>query len=427
MPDDQTPQAFRAVVVAPTYNNAMTLRSIVERSLARWPHLIVVNDGSTDGTGSILDQIRAAPATGDVDVVNHELNRGKGAALRTGFARARERGFTHAVTIDTDGQLDPEQIPELLDRARAAPRALVIGSRDARADDYPARSRLGRWLTTLAIRLETGWHVHDNQCGFRVYPLSVLDAVRCRMGRFSFETEIVTRALWAGFEVENVPVRCRYFPAPQRITHYRVVRDNLEGALIHALLLARALIPLRPGRTGSPAADRTKPAASIWTRLGRWLSPIELWRQVRRNDIARSTIAVGIGCGVFIANLPCYGLHTLLSLYVARRLHIHPVAVVLGSQASTPPLSPFLIAAGISVGFVILHGRLPQTSDFDPAQAGLLELFRRVLLEWTIGGIIVGAVLAIAAAVVTYALTRLFPVRSPSPEPAATKDAQVSG
>ncbi len=420
----------RIVVVAPTYNNADTLRSIVERILEQWPKLIIVNDGSSDETKSVLAGLGATHSEDALIIVHHPENRGKAKALLTGFARAKALDYTHAVTIDTDGQLDPEQIPEMIERSESAPHAMVIGTRDDRAEDYPPRSRLGRRLTGLAIRLETGHRVEDNQCGFRVYPLDLFDVVSCRMGRFSFETEIVTRALWAGYDVVSVPVRCRYFAGAERVSHYRIVRDNLEGTFIHMFLLLRALFPMRLSRPDGAApplgkiSDRGK--ISVWRRLGQWLSPVELWRQLRRDNVARSTIAFGVGCGVFIANLPCYGFHTVLSLYVARRMHIHPVAVVLGSQIAMPPLSPLLIMAGITVGFISLHGRLPMSSDFDLEQIRFLDLFSRVLLEWTVGGVIVGVIMAITASALTLSLMKFVPLQETDGDsiPASVEDAQ---
>lgn len=423
----------RSVVIAPTYNNEGTVRSIVDRILEHWPKLIIVNDGSSDETKAILAELAITYSRDALVIIHHPENRGKAKALLTGFARARSLDYTHAVTIDTDGQLDPEQIPELIERSQASPHAMIIGARDDQAEDYPPRSRLGRRLTGLAIRLETGHRVEDNQCGFRVYPLELLDVVSCRMGRYSFETEIVTRALWAGYDVVSVPVRCRYFSGAERISHYRIVRDNLEGTFIHLFLLLRALFPIRAARPGDSLphreafSDRQK--IPIWKRLVQWLSPVELWRQLRRDKVARSTVAFGVGCGVFIANLPCYGLHTVLSLYVARRMHIHPVAVVLGSQIAIPPLSPLLIMAGITVGFITLHGRLPISSDFDLQQIRILDLFTRVLLEWTVGGVIVGLFLAIMAAAITLSLMKFVPFQETEEDsiPASVEESHSPG
>src|SRR5436309_1986351 len=110
------PQPFSPVVIAPTYDNAATLRDVITRIVRRSLPVIVVNDGSTDATPEILAELRRDMR---VQVATHQRNFGKAAALRTGFALAGAAGYTHAVTIDTDGQLDPEEIPRLLDAARS--------------------------------------------------------------------------------------------------------------------------------------------------------------------------------------------------------------------------------------------------------------------------------------------------------------------
>ncbi len=250
-----------AIVVAPTYNNADTLLDILERIDATGFSVIVVNDGSSDGTPEILaswERQHRPPAFFRVD---HERNRGKAVALRTGFERAIELGFTHAVTIDTDGQLDPEQIPELVAVAGAEPHALIIGARDYTRPDYPARSRLGRRISNHAIRVASGETVVDSQCGFRVYPLEVTQ-LRCRARHFGWEAEIITRAVWAGYRIVNVPVRCRYFPDEGRVSHLNPWRETVRGILLHTrLILTRLLLPVRMRCRRTVAPRSAHPAA----------------------------------------------------------------------------------------------------------------------------------------------------------------------
>src|ERR1041385_8736907 len=124
---------FKPVIVVPTYNNASTLGGVVESLLALGLPIIIVNDGSSDETPAILDHLMADSR---VRVVTHPVNRGKAAALRTGFNDAADRGFTHAVTMDSDGQLNCDDVPRMIEAARSAPTALVIGVRDHTAADY---------------------------------------------------------------------------------------------------------------------------------------------------------------------------------------------------------------------------------------------------------------------------------------------------
>ena len=111
----------KPAVVAPTFNNAATLPAILDRLRPLGLPLFVVNDGSTDGTASFLADYSARPENAGVMVLTHQSNQGKASAMQTGFAAAHLAGFTHAITIDTDGQLDPEQIPQLIAKAQEQP------------------------------------------------------------------------------------------------------------------------------------------------------------------------------------------------------------------------------------------------------------------------------------------------------------------
>ncbi|MEA2709073.1 MAG: hypothetical protein QOF78_1674 [Phycisphaerales bacterium] len=385
----QNTQMFSPAVVAPTYDNARTLAAIVTRITQLGLHVFVVNDGSTDDTAAVLTQFSENPA---VTVITHEMNRGKAAALMTGFAAAQSAGCTHVVTIDTDGQLDPDQIPTLLEIARREPAAFVIGTRDATAADYPARSRLGRRASNLLVRMESGLQVTDSQCGFRIYPLRMIDAIECRAGRYGFETEVLTRAAWAGFEVRETPVACSYLPHGQRVSHFRPWIDSFRAVAMHARLASRALVD--------------------------WISPIRAWQQLRREETAAHEMATGFAVGVFIANLPLYGVQTLLSLYAARRLRLHPLSVVAGSHISTPPIGAVLIALAIGVGHWLLHGKWLEMPQWEATWSGWAQLAGTLMLEWTIGGLLIGTVMASVAFFLSHALLRY--LAAPAPTTSAT-------
>jgi uncharacterized protein (DUF2062 family) len=390
--------AFKPVVVAPTFNNAGTLGDVVARVVRLGLRVVVVNDGSTDGSADVL--ARFSPE--HVTVVAHAANRGKAAALRTGFAAAAAAGFTHAVTIDTDGQLDPEEIPALLDAARAAPTALVLGRRDDSAAGYPGRSRVGRRISNLGVRLECGLRVDDSQCGFRVYPLGLMGAITCRAGHYGFETEVITRAAWAGCAVVQVPVHCRYLPAERRVSHFRPWADSLRGVAMHFFLIGRALLPWPP-HPRWPDARPARPREPLHRRFWNWINPATAWRQLKEHQVGRHQTAAGLAFGVFIANLPAYGFQSLLSLYTAKRLHMHPLPVLIGSHASTPPVGPMLIAAAVGLGHLILHGSLPAMADYDPRHLTLAQVLG-ILHEWLIGGVLIG----LATGSATFLLANMF-------------------
>lgn len=396
------------VALAPTFNNERTVVEIVSQALMRCGSIVVIDDGSTDGTRSLLDAWKKAHPEDDVIIVRHDVNRGKAEALKTGFDLARRAGYTHALTIDTDGQHDPDLIPDFMRASEANPASIILGERDISHPDYPARSRFGRRLSDLATRLETGTQIEDTQCGFRVYPLRIFEAISCCMGRYAFEAEILTRAAWGGVGIRNIPVTCIYQPAEERVSHLHPVYDGLLGALIHFRLLGRTLVPSRfPKVPGSTEGDSRARSGSGVSRLAAWFSPRHLWQEIRNDPASRSTVAAGVGLGAFIGSLPFFGVHALLGLYLAKRLKLHPLTVVAGTQISMPPMSPLIIIASIWVGFTMLHFKTPVLADF--TDLSVWDLFGQVILEWTVGSIVVGTVLGVTLGLATSVALRLIP------------------
>lgn len=231
---------MRTVALVPTYQNARTLPEVLQSLEAEGFHVIVVDDGSTDGSGKFLAQW-AAGAAEHRHVVHMPGNRGKGAALAAGLAAARQRGFARAVTVDADGQhraLDARRV------ADAATDGLVVGAREEHAPGYPARSLFGRRLWALGVRSLTGLGVADPVCGLRAYPLDRMDDIRCRSGRFGWEEEWMVRAAWAGVIVRQVGVATIYKPPHERVSHW-AWHDWPRNIGTWAMLAASRIIAMR--------------------------------------------------------------------------------------------------------------------------------------------------------------------------------------
>jgi glycosyltransferase involved in cell wall biosynthesis len=215
-----TPSAASYAALVPALDGAATIGDVVRGALRRLDCVLVVDDGSTDATAA---EARAAGA----ELLSHGENLGKGAALVSGLRYLRERGFTHAVSLDADGQHLPDEIPNLVEESEAHPQALVCGARQIETEVAPIK-RLGNEFANLWVRIATGRDLGDTQCGFRVYPIGATLGLGSTGQRFDFETEVLIRAVRAGIEVRSVPIRVYYPPPEVRVSHYDKVWDTLR-------------------------------------------------------------------------------------------------------------------------------------------------------------------------------------------------------
>jgi len=404
---------FNPAVVAPTYNNAGTLRGILDRLEAIGLHLIIVNDGSTDSTAALLSDWKAQRRAVPVTILCHARNCGKAAAMRSGFSKAIAAGHTHVVTIDTDGQLDPEDIPVMLDVAREAPCAVVLGTRRRDIPRCPKFSRLAWYLTALGIFLETGRRILDSQCGLRVYPLRVLAFVRCRSKRYGFESEVLTKALWAGAPLARIPVNCRYFPTSQRVSHFKPLRDGLRSFFMHFALTVRQVFPWPHARLQplGPQEGEPEPQSCSVADWWRSVEPLEIWRRLRSDHFEQLLVAAALGIGAFVSNMPLGGWQIALAVYVAHRTHVHILPTVSASLLCLTGIAPFLGKLAIGVGYLILHLSLPDLEALVPSHLRHWQRLAGVPIAWPIGSVIVGFFCTWIVLPFFERLFRLIPVR----------------
>jgi glycosyltransferase involved in cell wall biosynthesis len=207
-------------LVIPAYNESATLRDLVRAALKHIGTVIVVDDGSTDDT---VETLAGLPIT----LLRHPRNLGKAASLWGGMQAALSLGAQGIVTMDGDGQHDPEELPRLLKAAAAHPDKLVIGSRLWNRAVIPkARYRANRFAN-FWIAWASGQPVEDSQSGFRVYPAELIRRCRFELGRergFVLESEIIIEAAWKGFPCIFLPVQTVY-PRNARPSHFRPVAD----------------------------------------------------------------------------------------------------------------------------------------------------------------------------------------------------------
>ena len=209
---------MKTVAVIPAYNEAATIREVAARTLAVLADVIVVNDGSTDATAAALEGLA-------VTVISNPTNLGKGASLCRGFALALAEGADAVVTLDGDAQHCPEDIPRLLDAARAHPESIIIGARLWDRANVPPLRYFGNRFANFWVAWAAGYPVADSQSGFRLYPARVLKRVRVFQNRFAFESEILIEAGRFGVGTAAVPIAALYPPGARR-SHYRTAVDT---------------------------------------------------------------------------------------------------------------------------------------------------------------------------------------------------------
>jgi len=174
-------------VIIPTYNNHKTLRRVIDGVLNYTQNCIIVNDGSTDDTKEILSTYP------QITQIHIAKNQGKGNALREGFKKAKELGYRYAITIDSDGQHFPDDIPVFLDNLdNSEKEVLLIGSRNMNQDGVPKKSSFGNKFSNFWFWFETGIQLEDTQSGYRLYPLASLPN-RFFTKKFEFEIEVIVR------------------------------------------------------------------------------------------------------------------------------------------------------------------------------------------------------------------------------------------
>ena len=226
-------QELKACTLMPTYNNGGTLRDVVERVLNYCADVIVVNDGCTDDSAKILASF------GDrITVVDYGRNRGKGYALKQGFKKAKQMGFDYALTIDSDGQHFPEDIPLFVEALEQHPGALIVGSRNLNQENMPGGNTFANKFSNFWFKIQTGIDLPDTQTGYRLYPLRRLPHIFS--ARYEAELSLLVFSAWRGIDL--VPIKVNVFYPEERVTHFRPFWDFFRISVLNTVLCLLAIV-----------------------------------------------------------------------------------------------------------------------------------------------------------------------------------------
>lgn len=234
LPGGATPAG---IVVIPALNEERAIRAVVLDALAQCGRVIVVDDGSSDGTSAAIADL-------PVERIRHEQPQGKAMALHDGFRRALELGAEGVLTMDGDGQHSAADLPRLLAAARQYPGTIVIGARLRSKDAQPGKNRFGNQQADFWVSWACGQRVVDSQSGQRFYPRAAVElALSLPPGGFVFESEILIEAARRGIHTVSVPIESRY-EDDRRASHFRPLRDvSRITAMIAGRLVRGGFMP----------------------------------------------------------------------------------------------------------------------------------------------------------------------------------------
>jgi glycosyltransferase involved in cell wall biosynthesis len=212
----------RFAVIIPALNAAGTLAAVVIDAVAQLQPVVVIDDGSADETGAVA---RGAGAT----VIRHDLNRGKGGALKTGFQWALEHGFDGVITLDADGQHLASEIPRFVEERLRSDADLIIGGRAHLFGKMVSRRRLANHFSATCIALASGARITDSQSGFRFYSANLLRGLVLHADGFDMESEVIVRAGRRGLKIVTIPIELGFVDGVAT-SHFRPIKDTLRIA-----------------------------------------------------------------------------------------------------------------------------------------------------------------------------------------------------
>lgn len=377
---------IEACVLIPTYNNAKTLTRVIDGVLeyAESNEVIVINDGSTDDTIDVLT------AYGDrINLLSYEKNKGKGHALKLGFKEAISKGFEYALTIDSDGQHFPDDIPNFIKKSKENPGALLMGSRNMEQEGVPAKSSFGNKFSNFWYKLETGIELPDTQTGYRLYPLEPLKKMNLFTTKFETEIEVIVKMAWKDVEVLPVDVKVLYDP-DERVSHFRPFKDFTRISILNTYLVTLTLLYYLPRRLFKASKKK-----EFW---------IELKNSIIQPNESTFIKALSIGFGFFMGVLPIWGFQLLIGIPLSIYFRMNKALFIIAANISLPPLVPFIIYGSYKLGglFFESKNKLPEMSNIT------LETIHVNFVQYFVGGISLAISLFLIGGVTSYVLIKTF-------------------
>ena len=380
----------RVCVLIPTYNNAGTIAQLIHNVSEYTISILVVNDGSTDDTLSI---IKTFP---HVKVLSYEKNIGKGWALRQGFQFAVQSGFDYSISIDSDGQHFPKDLQAFITDLSANGPAIVIGARNMDQASVPGKSSRGNKISSFWFQVETGVRMPDTQSGFRLYPVHLLKEMKWITRKFEFEIEVLVRSSWKGIPIRSVPVTVYYAPKETRISHFRPFTDFTRITILNIFLVFIAFLWIKPRDFFRLIFQKKKLREVLRNQL---FNP-------GQSDMLKS---VSIAFGIFMGIIPIWGFQLVAAIFLAVIFKLNKALVIIAANISIPPMIPLIIFLSYKMGTWWMGDR-KVTLEF--SRNINLETIKANLEQYIYGSITLAIIAALLAGLISWITLRVSRQRS---------------
>ncbi len=328
---------IRTCLCIPTYNNHETIQKVVRDCLTQthFP-VMVVDDGSFPALQ--FAEFKNELNSGRLSLMRHEQNLGKGVAVQTAIRGAVQKGFTHLLTLDGDGQHLVSEIPKFIEAIKNNPWDLILGNRKFAAPNVPQVSKFGRNFSNFWVKFETDVKVSDSQSGFRAYPLFHVQNLKFFTKKFDFEIEVLIRLLWKKVKIHEVEIDVYYPPPAERVSHFDKLWDNVRISILNTIFVVMSLF---------------------------------------KSHHSTREISIALGLGVWIGCTPLYGLHTVVAGFLSFIFRLNFIYAWIGTNISIPPLVPLLLLGALAIG-------------------------KHFHTNWVFGSILFGAALGLSIGVITF-------------------------
>jgi uncharacterized protein (DUF2062 family) len=316
---------------------------------------------------------------------------GKGWALRKAFAYAIENGFTHAITIDSDGQHFAKDLPAFINKAKENPNAIIIGARNMGQASVPGGSSFGNKFSNFWFKVETGISCPDTQSGYRLYPLNALKNMRFITRKYEFEIEVLVRAAWKGIEVVSVPVTVYYAPKEERVSHFRPYKDFFRISILNIILVLIAFLYIKPRDFISTLFNRKK---------FRKLLDEHLFHPHHSAQLK----AISVAFGIFMGIIPIWGFQLASAIFLAILFKLNKPLVIVAANISIPPMIPLIIFLSFKTG-AFWMGENAMQVDF--SKSITLDSIQNNLVQYIYGSITLAIIAGIAFGLITFIFLKL--------------------